>query len=83
MLFLRKTPKAKWQIKVENIDRDVTGKRKSKKGARKKGRIQTKQNSRLKSLKRTAEIDFRQTFHLVRLRDDTPGKLIFALLISS
>lgn len=33
-------------------------------------------------MKRTAEVDFRQTVALVRLRDDTPGKLIFALPLS-
>lgn len=51
MLFLRKTPKAKWQIKVENIDRDVTGKRKSKKGARKEGKNSDKAEFKVKIIK--------------------------------
>ena len=48
MLFLRKTPKAKWQIKAENIDKAVTGKCKNKKGARKEGENSDKAEFKVK-----------------------------------
>lgn len=66
----------------KKIDKEITGKCKSKKKAEKEERTQMKQKSRLQLLKRTGEIDFRKALGLVQLRDVTCGIWILSLLFS-